>query len=371
MSGGAPYPPPTILPIYNSSNFVNLDNTLTYNEANQVFFKNTGGSISGAVNVNNTTQSTSRTTGALTVAGGLGVDLDTHMNNLHLNNTASELKLSGVNSYLNINNNTSLSTGLTSGAIRCAGGAYFGNNSIINGNLALTGSGSKLQFTGTNSQINLINNSSTSFISIENTSNSIDNASGAIRCGGGAGFGGSCFLSGLTAGGSNDFDFSGSTGQFRTTTGPMIIGGTSNNSGTIGYSFHKKYTATTTPSNMFSIQFTNSYGACFIELVLVGTASNVQGVANLYYCQIINNGTVGVRLWQNGTIIASGSNLSVLNGSIDGTTGVSISFVNSNIGSSNSTITFRISSGSGGGPCSLYARILGGGDNTIMNVSIL
>jgi hypothetical protein len=152
--------------------------------------------------------------------------------------------------------------------------------------------------------------------------------------------------------------------------GPMIIGGTANNSGTIGYSYHKKYNANTTPTNMFSIQFTNQYGACFVELFLVGTATNVEGVANLYYCQIINNGQNGVRLFQNGAIIASGNNLSVSNGSIDGSTGVSISFVNSNIGLTNSIITFRIS-GSGGGPCSLYARILGGGDNTIMNVSIL
>jgi hypothetical protein len=146
------YPPPKYnLPIYNPSNYQINTTNLDYATAEQIFYKRSGGVISGLatanvginstgqVNITNTTNSTSRVTGALVVSGGLGVDLDTHMSNLHLNASTSELKVSGVNGFLNINNNTTASTSSTTGALRCAGGGYFGNNSRFDGNVNLQG----------------------------------------------------------------------------------------------------------------------------------------------------------------------------------------------------------------------------------------
>ena len=48
-----------------------LDNGSTWVEAN--YLRNTGGSVTGAVTISDTTQSTSTTTGALIVSGGVGV----------------------------------------------------------------------------------------------------------------------------------------------------------------------------------------------------------------------------------------------------------------------------------------------------------
>jgi hypothetical protein len=144
--GGVPYPAPTaFLPVYNPLNYQLNTQILDLETAESIFYRKAGGVVSGLasfsqglnsvgqVNITNTTNSTNRVSGALVVAGGLGVDLDTHMSNLHLTGANSECKISGANAYLNINNNTNASTSLTSGALRCAGGAYFGNSSSING----------------------------------------------------------------------------------------------------------------------------------------------------------------------------------------------------------------------------------------------
>ena len=208
-------PPTQIVPIYNSTNFLIATEGLSISTGDNRYYKLSGGILSGLmtanaginsvgpISISDTTQSTSRTTGSLVVSGGLGVSLDTHMNNLHLNASSSELKISGVNGYLNINNNTNASTSSSSGALQCAGGAYFGGNSLMNANLTLQGASSTLALSG-----------ASSVLTLSNTSASTSSTTGALRCGGGAGFGGSCFLSGLTAGGSNNFDFSGSSGNF-------------------------------------------------------------------------------------------------------------------------------------------------------------
>lgn len=137
-------PPPTILPIFNSLNFPNNDEFLTVQDGNK-YLPKTGGTISPNI-----------------------------------------LRIT----------NTSPSTNSTSGAIQSLGGGYFGANCLINGNLSLTASGSNFQLTGATSRINLISSSSTSFITIANTSASIDNASGALRVSGGAYFGNDSIING-------------------------------------------------------------------------------------------------------------------------------------------------------------------------------
>jgi hypothetical protein len=93
------------------------------------------------VQIQDNTQSTSATTGALVITGGVGIGRNTHINGtLHLNQLNSELQLtgneshiimSGANSYQSITN-TAPSTSSTTGALRVAGGAYFGANTLFN-----------------------------------------------------------------------------------------------------------------------------------------------------------------------------------------------------------------------------------------------
>ena len=131
-----PYPPPTILSIFNSINFLYGNDNLTINTANQRYLQLSGGTIS-----------------------------------------PNRLRIT----------NTNASTNSTSGALQVLGGGYFGANSLINGNLSLTNS-SKLQLFGTTSQINLIDSASTSFISIANNSSSTGSGTGALRVSGGCYF---------------------------------------------------------------------------------------------------------------------------------------------------------------------------------------
>ena len=140
-----PYPRPTILPIFNSSNFLYGNDNLTINTANQRYLQLVGGTISPNI-----------------------------------------LRIT----------NTSPSTSSITGAIQSLGGGYFGANCLINGSLALLSNSANFQLIGTNSQINLINSSSTSYISIANTSASTDGSSGAIRTAGGAFFGNDSIING-------------------------------------------------------------------------------------------------------------------------------------------------------------------------------
>jgi hypothetical protein len=135
MSGG--FPPPTILPIFNSINYPSNSDFLTIQDGNK-YLQKVGGTISPNI-----------------------------------------LRIT----------NTNASTNSTSGALQVLGGGYFGANCLINGNLSLTGSGSNLQLTGSSSQINLISSSSTSFITIANNSASSGSGTGALRVSGGCYFG--------------------------------------------------------------------------------------------------------------------------------------------------------------------------------------
>ena len=127
-------------------------------------------SETGIISLSNTTDSSSSTVGALTIAGGLaiakklyiGTDLSVAGNstlttlsltditlngNLTMNNISSNLTVSGTNSSINLTggssiltlSNTSPSTSALTGAIRCSGGIYLGGNSYINANLNIMG----------------------------------------------------------------------------------------------------------------------------------------------------------------------------------------------------------------------------------------
>ena len=65
----------------------------------------------------------------------------TGINNLTLNGTSSTLSLSGTSSVITISNTTA-STSSSTGALRVAGGAYFGANSIFNNTLRVMGQSS-------------------------------------------------------------------------------------------------------------------------------------------------------------------------------------------------------------------------------------
>ena len=240
-------PPTQIVPIYNSTNFLIATEGLSISTGDNRYYKLSGGILSGLmtanaginsvgpISISDTTQSTSRTTGSLVVSGGLGVSLDTHMNNLHLNASSSELKISGVNGYLNINNNTNASTSSSSGALQCAGGAYFGGNSIMNANL----------------QVNTITATS----------------------------------------GANAINFSNSSGTFSTTTGAVTLGGATTFNNRLLYNVQNVITGNTT------IDFTTDKGSTVLVPIAPSGSSSITitlpaisaNPSNEFYFVNINN----------------------------------------------------------------------------------
>ena len=153
--------------------------------------------LSGTSNylrIDNNTASTSSTTGSLRIAGGAYFGNHCLYNgNITLQGLSAILSLSGASSVISISN-TSASTSSTTGAIQCAGGAYFGANSLMAANLTLNGTSSTLSLSG-----------ASSVISISNTSASTSSTTGALRVAGGAYFGAnSLFAGNVCIGGSTD-----------------------------------------------------------------------------------------------------------------------------------------------------------------------
>ena len=93
----------------------------------------------------------------------------------------SSKNITGINSITIVNNTASTSS--ITGAIQCAGGAYFGNHCLYNGNITLQGLSAILNLSG-----------ASSIISLSNTSQSTSSTSGAIQCAGGAYFGDNCLF---------------------------------------------------------------------------------------------------------------------------------------------------------------------------------
>lgn len=93
----ANYLPPTqFLPIYNESEYVQMSANLTTTTADARYLKLTGGTETGLVNFNapinivDTTQSTTYSTGSVVSAGGLGIAKDSYFNgNINLSGTGT------------------------------------------------------------------------------------------------------------------------------------------------------------------------------------------------------------------------------------------------------------------------------------------
>lgn len=142
------YSPPTFdSPNFNTSLFLtDGGGYLTLLDADSRYLRLAGGTITGALTC---------TTGAifnggltstgLTVSGNTSytaangsITLSGTNANILISGTNGKLNLSGVNSLISLSN-TAASTTSTTGAIQCAGGAYFGANSIFNANLNVVG----------------------------------------------------------------------------------------------------------------------------------------------------------------------------------------------------------------------------------------
>ena len=104
--------------------------------------------------------------------------------NIILNNASSNLSLTGASSTITISNTTA-STSSTTGALQVAGGAYFGANSLFGGNIILNNASGNLSLTGASSTI-----------TISNTTASTNSSTGALRVAGGAYFGANSVFAG-------------------------------------------------------------------------------------------------------------------------------------------------------------------------------
>ena len=127
--GGAPVFSAGINATLNSfyNNFYNVDGSLTGS------FTAATGTGAGYLTLANTAASTSSSTGALQCAGGAYFGANSLFNsNLTLQGTSATLALSGASSKLTLANTTA-STSSSTGALQCAGGAYFGANSLFTG----------------------------------------------------------------------------------------------------------------------------------------------------------------------------------------------------------------------------------------------
>jgi hypothetical protein len=146
-----------------------------------------------AVTLANTAASTSSTTGALRcLGGGYFGTASIFAANLTLNGASAVLALSGASAIIALVN-AAPSTSPSTGALQCAGGCYFGANSIFAANLALTGASASLSLNG-----------ASSVLALTNAAPSTSSTTGALRCLGGGYFGAnSLFAGNLTLNGTS------------------------------------------------------------------------------------------------------------------------------------------------------------------------
>lgn len=182
-------------PIYDSLQFTSLDQNASMAYISLNYLKLSGGTLTGGLNMINATMS-----GNLVMGSGSNIQ--------SLNTTAS--------------------TSSTTGALQLAGGAYFGNDCLFNGNLTvatgnshiyITGSAGGLDLTGNNAVLNV--SGVNSHLVLSNTEASTSSSTGSIKCAGGSYFGAQVFIeSSLLIGNNssaktltlNTNDVSGSTG---------------------------------------------------------------------------------------------------------------------------------------------------------------
>jgi hypothetical protein len=101
---------------------IDVSNILLKNIATTPQTINSDISFSGITTITNTQVSTSKTTGALTVTGGVGISGDVYMGNLFITSTSQ-------------------STGIGTGALQISGGMYVNGNTYMNGVLYMGTSG--------------------------------------------------------------------------------------------------------------------------------------------------------------------------------------------------------------------------------------
>jgi hypothetical protein len=99
----------------------------------------------GEILISLITASTSSSTGALQVSGGIYVGANSLFSgnitfngtssNISLTGASSSISLTGASSFIRITTNTTASTSSSTGALQVAGGAYFGAASLFAGNL--------------------------------------------------------------------------------------------------------------------------------------------------------------------------------------------------------------------------------------------
>jgi hypothetical protein len=197
--------------------------------------------LSGASSVltlSNTTASTSSSTGALQCAGGAYFGANSIMNaNLTLQGSSSTLALSGASSVLTLSNTTG-SISSSTGALQCAGGAYFGGNNIINRNLTINSTGS---------------------IILSNTTASTSSSTGALQCAGGAYFGAnSIFNANVSLRGTTQFSSNGSNIT-------RLERGRNSNNGSTSYTITFSNSFSSTPTVVASIELSSTaynWGFC-------------------------------------------------------------------------------------------------------------
>ena len=147
--------------------------------------------------------------GATTLSSTLGVTgVTTLSNDLILSSSSATLSLTGVSSVITLNNITA-STSSTTGALRVAGGAYFGTASIFGGPLTVNGATSLVTTLGVTGVTTLSSNltltgasailsisGASAILTISNNAASTSSTTGALQVAGGAYFGAASLFGG-------------------------------------------------------------------------------------------------------------------------------------------------------------------------------
>jgi hypothetical protein len=248
---------------------INLSNTLSSPQQAQLLTdlnNYTNPSLPDSYYITNTENSTSTTTGALVVSGGIGASGNIYAENIFDNGNrvvttaGTNLSVSGTtisvvnnptfSGIVNISNNTT-STSTTTGALVVSGGVGIGGNLFVGGNLNITGtlSGSiahssltglttgddHSQYTllsgrtggqvitggtGASNSLTLRSTSNTTkgSILIDEVTASTSTTTGALVVSGGVGIGGSLFAG-------NTVRFTNTTASTSTTTGALVVTG--------------------------------------------------------------------------------------------------------------------------------------------------
>jgi hypothetical protein len=179
-------------------------------------------SVTGNLAISNATASTTTTTGALTVAGGVGVVGNINAGNVAGTTLTGNVTSSGTSSFSTATISTlanvtatTASTTTTTGALRVAGGVGVVGN-INAGNVAGTTLTGNVTSTGTSS---FATATISTLANVTATTASTTTTSGALRVAGGVGVVGNLYAGGTA------IRFTGNVASTSTTTGTVVITG--------------------------------------------------------------------------------------------------------------------------------------------------